>query len=235
MIRVIIANQSKLVGNSIQTVLNAEDDIYVLGCAPDAEQLRFLIPQGDLVLIGESFEGANTPALIQKLQQEFEDVKILVFGVSRQVSEILAYLEGGTNGYILEDEEAEDLLAKIRAAVEGKAYVSPQVAAAMMERISTLAQSSDARLGLNGSRLEQLTPRQREVLQLVSKGMTNQEIAKRLYIQCGTVKNHVHHVLKKMGVRNRHEASSIYQLYQQSNGNGKGVVKHSGYAERPRI
>ena len=216
MIRVIIANESKLVGDSIHTVLNQEEDIYVVGSTQDPEQLRFLIPQGNVVLISRGFDGDNTVPFIQELEKEFEDVKILVVGLSRGVNEILKYLEVGSNGYILQSEEASDLVANIRAAVEGKAYVSPRVAAAMMERISDLVNSPTTLFKHNEAPLAVLTPRQREVLHLVSQGLTNQEIADKLYIQCGTVKNHVHHILKKMDVSNRHEASSVYQIYQKS-------------------
>jgi DNA-binding NarL/FixJ family response regulator len=86
----------------------------------------------------------------------------------------------------------------------------------MMNRITTLASAAPPTIREKKQRLDSLTPRQVEVLQGVSKGWTNKQIADALYIECGTVKNHVHHILKKLAVASRYEAAHVYkQEYQQ--------------------
>jgi DNA-binding NarL/FixJ family response regulator len=116
-------------------------------------------------------------------------------------------MEAGASGYILKDHSLEDLVETIRAAQDGKVFVSPQIAAAMMERLSNLAQLfSDVENSVTGT--AGLTSRELEVLGLIGQGLTNQEIAEKLVIEIGTVKNHVHSILEKLNVGSRGEAAA---------------------------
>jgi DNA-binding NarL/FixJ family response regulator len=129
----------------------------------------------------------------------------------------LKYVEAGAAGYILQDESVETMVHKLQAAKEEKALVSPSVAAIMMERLTHLA-NLDLPLNYMESRdslIDELTTREEEVLGLVAEGCTNKEIANELVIECGTVKNHVHSILKKLEVNSRYEAASIFQTQQR--------------------
>ncbi len=219
MIRIVIADQTKFVCDIMRVVLSQQEDIYVIGGASDAEQLHFLIPQCDVALVGYNFVGENTAALIQELSSKYEDVRLIIVGVPEEFLQIIQFIESGVMGYILKNEVAKDLICKVRATMNGQALVSDEVAAFMMQHINYLA--NDPSASLSHRKKEQialLTSRQREVLKLICKGLTNQEIGAHLYIQCGTVKNHVHHILKKIGVSSRREAASIYQMYHHDNG-----------------
>jgi DNA-binding NarL/FixJ family response regulator len=217
-IRVLIADQMAFVYDSIRAVLAQEENVYIIGCASQVEQLHFLMPQCDVALIGYNFAGKQTADLIHELHDTYGQVRLIVVGVPEVPVEIVRFVESGVVGYILEDDSAEDLLCKFRAAVEGRALVSDEVAAMMMKHINKLVTSPP---GLNGKKKENvtlLTPRQREVVKLICEGLTNEEIAGELCVECGTVKNHVHHILKKIGATNRHEAAAIYQMYFRDNG-----------------
>lgn len=219
MIRIVIADQTKFVCDFMRVVLSQQEDIYVIGGTSEVEQLHFLIPQCDVALVGYNFAGGKTAALIQELSSKYEDVRLIIVGIPEEFLQIMRFIESGVMGYILENEAAEDLVCKIRATVNGRAVVSDEVAALMMQHINYLANVPSA--SLNHMKKEQialLTPRQQEVLKLIYEGLTNQEIGAYLYIQCGTVKNHVHHILKKIGVSSRHEAAFIYQMYHRDNG-----------------
>jgi DNA-binding NarL/FixJ family response regulator len=111
------------------------------------------------------------------------------------------------DGYVLQDDSVEDLLARLRAAHGGEALVSPGIAAAIIARVSELA-TLFSRVEGAGGRAGDLTPREREVLDLVAEGLTNQEIAERLVIAEGTVKNHVHSILGKLDVGSRQDAAA---------------------------
>ena len=102
---------------------------------------------------------------------------------------------------------AEELLQNIRAAYADKALVSPSMAAVLMEQIAELAQMS-SRIRLQPSAYNELTPRELEVLALIDKGLTNREIGERLFIEVGTVKNHVHNLLTKLDVGSREDAAA---------------------------
>jgi DNA-binding NarL/FixJ family response regulator len=216
-IRVVIADETMFVCDSIRTVLKREEDVYVIGCTLQVEQLHFLMPQCDVVLVGYNFAGEETAALIHELHAQYKQKSLIVVGIPDVPVEIVRFIESGIVGYILENDATEDLLRKFRAAIEGRALVSDEVAAIMMRHINNLATSST---GLNGKKQEQLTlltPRQREVIKLICDGLTNREIASRLCVECGTVKNHVHNILKKIGATSRHEAAAIYQMYFRDN------------------
>jgi DNA-binding NarL/FixJ family response regulator len=128
-----------------------------------------------------------------------------------------AYVEAGVNGYVLQNESVEEMLEKLQAAHEEKAIVSPVMAAALMERLTRLAnlESPFAFIEARKTQFEELTTREIEVLDLIKDGCTNLEIADQLIIECGTVKNHVHNILKKLEVNNRHEAASVFQMHRQ--------------------
>jgi DNA-binding NarL/FixJ family response regulator len=245
-LRVLIADQMTFVYDSIRTVLAQEEDIYIIGCASQVEQLHFLMPQCNVALIGYNFAGKQTAGLIHELHDTYEQVKLIVVGVPEVPVEIVRFVESGVVGYILENDSTKDLLCKFRAAVENRALVSDEVAAIMMKHINKLVTSPP---GLNGNskkkeKITLLTPRQREVIKLICEGLTNEEIAGELCVECGTVKNHVHHILKKIGATNRHEAAAIYQMYFRDDGypveyrgigsrvqeNNRPVTKHFDFA-----
>ena len=137
-------------------------------------------------------------------------------GVDESPESILRYIEAGASGYILQNESVEEMVEKLQAAHEEKAIVSPSIAAALMQRVSHLAnlETPLAYMQARKSQLNELTSREEDVLHLINEGFTNQEIANKLFIECGTVKNHVHNILKKLEVTTRHEAASLFTMQQ---------------------
>jgi RNA polymerase sigma factor (sigma-70 family) len=111
-------------------------------------------------------------------------------------------------GLIEQEVSTERLLEHVRAVHDGKAIISPDIAAVLMNHISELAQIS-SQVDINPSAYAELTPREKEVLDLIGEEYSNREIAEKLVIEVGTVKNHVHSILKKLDVSNRHEAASL--------------------------
>ncbi len=215
MLRILLAHPSRLVCDSLRTTLDREDDVYVVGCATSSEELHFLLPHGNLVLLGSELEDASAIEILDEIRMTHPQKKVLVLGVDNNPDAIIRYVEAGASGYILQDESVEDMTQKLWAAHEEKAIISPVVAAAMMERLAHMA-SLEMPLAFTqaSAHLEELTSREEEVLQLIAEGYTNQQIANTLIIECGTVKNHVHNILKKLDVNNRHEAASLFQIQQ---------------------
>ena len=214
MIRILLAHPSRLVCDSLRTALDDVDDVYVVGCATTAEELYFLLPHGDVVLLGSQLENNRALDILAGIRMTHPKIKVLVLGVENELEAIIKYIEAGAAGYILQNESVENMVEKLQATYEEKAIISPSVAAAMMERLTHLA-NLDVPLAFAEERetqLEELTSREGEVLGLISEGCTNKEIAERLVIECGTVKNHVHNILTKLEVSNRHEAASLFQM-----------------------
>lgn len=216
MIRVLIAHSSRLVCDSLRSALDDIEDVYVVGGATTEEELQFLLPHAGVVILGTELKGAGTLDAIQEINRDHADTKVLVMGLDEDPALIIKYVEAGASGYILQDESVDDMVGKLEAVREEKAIVSPSIAAAMMQRLAHLAalETPVAFMESRQSQLHELTAREEEVLSLISDGCTNQEIADRLVIEYGTVKNHVHNILSKLDVRNRHEAASIFEMQQ---------------------
>lgn len=210
MIRVFVIHRTELICNIIVSVLSDEKDIYVVGKANELNEdtiERIRISQCNMVLVAANLPNNGALTLTERLAEEELPVNVLVIGVPESKSIILQYVFAGASGYVLEDVPVDQLLENIRAVHEEKAIVSPEIAGALMSNVAKLAKIS-VQNEINPSAVEELTPRERDVLNLIGEGLTNQEIGDRLYIEVGTVKNHVHNILKKLEVSSRDEAAS---------------------------
>jgi DNA-binding NarL/FixJ family response regulator len=138
---------------------------------------------------------------------------VLALGLTEKRERVLRYVEAGAVGYILPDDSVEHMLDTIRAAKRGQANVSPEIATAMMERITELAQMF-AQIDSSVVEEAELTPREVEVLELIAQEKSNQQIADQLVIEVGTVKNHVHNILDKLNVSSRGEAAAYLAFIQ---------------------
>jgi DNA-binding NarL/FixJ family response regulator len=220
MIRVLIADNSRLVCDSLRSLLNGGECFYVVGCATTAEEVDFSASHCNVVLLGARLEDVDALTVLESLRVKHPTVKVIVMGIGSEPETILRYVEAGAVGYVMHNESTEDMMRKLHAIREEKALVSPQMAALMMERLAQLANFGaistfrETKVG----QLDELTPRERQILDLIGDGLTNQEIANRLYIECGTVKNHVHSILQKLEISNRHEAASVYRIHRHQNG-----------------
>jgi DNA-binding NarL/FixJ family response regulator len=204
MIRALVVNEQRLMANLITSVLDGEADITIAGVATSVAEALEKVAGADVLLISTQLPDGGALRLVQQATQEHPDQAVLVMGVAESKWEILHYVEAGASGYVLKNDSVEELLHHIRAAHAGKARVSPDIAAALMSRVAELAQLvSQASISPEAG---ELTPREMEVLKLIGQGLTNQEIAEHLVIELGTVKNHVHNILNKLGVSSRRDA-----------------------------
>jgi two-component system NarL family response regulator len=208
-IRILLVNEFRLIGNVIVAALEDETDIHVVGCVTTPKEALEIVQENDvdvaLVSTRLSEEGAIN--LTRAITDFAPSTKVLALGLTEEKQRVLRYVEAGATGYILKDDSLDDLIETVRAAQEGKVFVSPQIAAAMMERLSDLAQIFSS-VENNVADTPGLTSRELEVLELIGKDFTNQEIADHLVIEIGTVKNHVHNILDKLNVGSRGEAAA---------------------------
>jgi DNA-binding NarL/FixJ family response regulator len=206
MIQVLLVNEMNLLGDVIADVLEDEQDIAIHSVATSVEDALTRAGEADVALVSTGLPDNGALMLTRTLVDSAPSVKIVVMGLMESEKQILRYVEAGADGYVLRDSSVEDLLTSIRAAYDEKALISPRIAAALMRRIRELARLfSRAEMGTGD--LGELTRREREVLDLIAKGLTNREIAEHLFIQEGTVKNHVHSILQELDVTNRQDAA----------------------------
>lgn len=206
-IHVLIVTEIQLIGHAIASILAEEPDIKVAGCVASGPEALRLAAESDVALVSPRLPDNGALQLTRTLAEQFPSLKILALGLTESRAWVLEYVEAGADGYVARDDTIEDLLHRIRAAHNDKAMVSPEIAAALMDRVARYAQLFDeVESGLYPE--ADLTPRERETLELIGQGLTNQEIADRLVIEVGTVKNHVHSILTKLDVNNRDDAAA---------------------------
>lgn len=208
-IRLLLVNEIRLMGNVIVAALEDEPDIQVIACVTTYDEALQVIHETevDVALVSTRLPDHGGLRLTSAISEIAPTTKVLALGLTEEKKRVLRYVEAGASGYILKDDSLEDLVEIVRATQEGKVFVSPQIAAAMMERLSDLAQMFTG-IETNMTDTTSLTSREMEVLELISKGFTNQQIAQHLVIEVGTVKNHVHSILEKLNVSSRGEAAA---------------------------
>src|SRR5512141_2626214 len=208
-IQLLTVNEIRLMGNVIVAALQDEPDIDVVACVTTYEEALQIVREREVAvaLVSTRLPDHGGLRLTSAISEIAPNTKVLALGLTEEKKRVLRYVEAGASGYILKDDSLEDLVEIVRATQEGKVFVSPQIAAAMMERLTDLAQMF-AGVENNLTDTTALTAREMEVLELISKGYTNQQIAQNLVIEVGTVKNHVHNILEKLNVRSRGEAAA---------------------------
>jgi two-component system nitrate/nitrite response regulator NarL len=201
-IRLVIAAEIRLYREGIAQVLAKEPDVSVVGAAAEAgEALQTVLGcSPDVALLDLGAERGL--AAVRALRREAPGVRLVTLGVDDGDDDVLAWAEAGVSGYVPRDASFEDLVETVRAVARGELRCSPRLAATLLRRVTALAgdvPSSPARL----------TQREREISSLLDAGLSNKEIASRLYIELPTVKNHVHNILRKVGASRRGEAAAL--------------------------
>ena len=212
-IQVLIVNDIPLMGRIIASMLEDEEDIEVVRCVSSKEEAETFIEKNDIdmVLINPRMKDRGALGLIQFLDETSPSASVVVYGIPEKENKVLPFLEAGADGYIRSDDTIADFVSTIRASHQGRANISPEITRALIERISEL---SELKTKLDPGKISEveLTPRELEVLECVGREMKNKEIAEELFIEVGTVKNHVHNILEKLNVSSRGEASQ-YLMY----------------------
>ena len=209
MIKVLLVIEVRLIANIFAEVLEDEADFMIVGRSEDAEGALKIIQDRkvDVALVSVGLPEDGALKLARAIVDTTPNTKVLALGLADDTDDVLKYIEAGASGYILKDSSLLDLIEIVRSTQKGEAQVSAKMAAAMVERLSSLAKMFSTP-GTNFTNDIHLTPREREVLECIGQGCTNQEIASTLLVELGTVKNHVHSILEKLNVSNRDEAAS---------------------------
>jgi DNA-binding NarL/FixJ family response regulator len=214
MIRLLIVHDFPLICNLVKAALQHAPDIEVVGCTASIQEALEFSEHADVdvALVGIRLPEQGALKVTAAFAHADPQVKVLVFGLNNQSEQILPYIEAGAAGYIQKDENVDQLVETIRLAQAGKALVSPEIAAALMQRLAEWAQYNPES-GFEMLDLANLTPREQEILELLGQNLSNQEIAERLSIEVGTVKLHVHSILHKLGVDSRQRAAAFLTVF----------------------
>jgi RNA polymerase sigma factor (sigma-70 family) len=200
-IRVLIADDHTLVRSGLTALLERTSDIRMIAEAGDGREALALIAerQPDVVLMDVSMEGLNGLDATQRTVQEHRDVRVVVLSMHRNEEYVVQALRAGASGYVMKDSAVSELETAIRTVVRGEKFLSPEAAeraADYEERFGRITSHDPA----DGHADDQLTPREREVLQLIAEGRTMQEIANILGISPKTVETHRYRLMDRLNI-----------------------------------
>jgi two-component system NarL family response regulator len=221
MIKILLVDDHALFREGLVSLLNGQPDLEVVGqagCVKDAVKLTTSL-QPDIILMDFGLPDGTGLDATQTILAKHPDAKIVFLTVHEEDDRLFSAIRCGARGYLLKNVPVAKLLTFIRGVQHGEAAVSR----AMTSRIMTeFARMEPARAAATGVPLE-LTTRELEVLQVLSTGATNRQIAHCLVITESTVKNHVRSILTKLNLRNRREATH----YAQTHGLSKASFNHT--------
>ena len=210
MIRVLCSGTNQL---TVTVWMSAVDDTPGMAATAEATDLRDVLRRmhtTDVIVFDPGALLEEGVGWVRAIRAEDPNAKVLVVGIPHEDFVVLAYVEAGASGYVLQDESVDAALQAVREVMGGEARVSADLAPALIHRLFALKQACvDPQEA--GLRIEALTPREREVLELLASGLTNKEIAGLLTIGMGTVKNHVHNILGKLDTPGRLEAATFHR------------------------
>ena len=215
MIRVLLADDQALIRAGFRVLLEAADDIEVIGEAVNGDQAVELAKaeRPDVILMDIRMPG--TDGLTATAQIAAADalggVKVVILTTFETDEYVYQALRAGASGFLVKDAEPEELIRAVRVAHRGEALLSPSVTRRLIASLASRPPGVAAAAGGRGpggpalpaSDLARLTEREREVLSLVAQGLSNEEIAVRLYLSPLTTKTHVSHIMTKLGARDR--------------------------------
>lgn len=202
---VVVVDDGRLARECLAAQLNANG--VDAECAWDLPSLFSAVDQRKVDVILLNVGTPDSATLLQVGLDIDADTKVVVFGLSTdRESDIIAAAEAGVSGLHLRTESFEHLLALLSTAGQGQAQCSSEVSGVLVRRVYAFATQTNP-----DSSTDSLTARENEILELLEQGLTNQQIASRLSVTLNTVKNHVHSLLKKLGVGSRAEAVRVYQ------------------------
>ncbi|MCW5313503.1 response regulator [Nostoc sp. KVJ3] len=212
MIKVLLVDDQGLIRQGLRALLELEPDLEIVAEGENGEQAINLVAefQPDVVLLDIRMPIMDGVAATLEIQKRFAKTKILVLTTFDDDEYVSAALKNGAMGYLLKDTPSEELAVAIRAVYKGYTQLGPGIVKKLLTQFSHGTQTQSPPVP---STLTELTPREKEVLRLIATGASNREIAQRLYISEGTVKNHVTNILNRLNLRDRTQAAIWANTY----------------------
>lgn len=199
-LRVFLVDDHDIVRAGTRAVLG--DRVDIVGEADDTEAAIELIleREPDLVLLDVRLPGGGGVAVIDAVRRSLPGIRFLALTVSTSKEDVIRLLDAGVDGYITKTTHGSELYELIIEAMDGRRPVSPEVAGYLLD--------IDDAIDVDVAGIERLTPRERDVVNLIARGYTYRETASRLDISVKTLETHMHHIFEKLGVASRYELTA---------------------------
>jgi two-component system response regulator NreC len=200
-LKVLLVEDHVIVRQGVSALLDEEPDIAIVGEASDGSQALALVQKlrPDIVLMDLSLPGLGGVEATRQIRELYPGVRVLVLSMYDSEEYVFRALRAGASGYVLKQSTSTELVLALRAVAAGSTFLSPSISQILisdyMRRVET-QQSDDEALSI-------LTPREREVLQLIAQGLSNRQIAEKLHISVKTVETHRGNMMNKLDVHDR--------------------------------
>jgi DNA-binding NarL/FixJ family response regulator len=190
--KVLLVDDDPLIRQSLKIMLSREEDITVIGTASDGAEALIMCEaeQPDVVLMDIRMPNVDGIAATRSIKRAYPDVRIMMLTTFDDKPNISQALSAGADGYLLKTDKISEIAGKLRPLVDGVGVLD-------MDVLKTLTAPEE------NPALENLTPREQEITELVAKGFTNKKIAEQLFLSEGTVRNNIVVIMEKLGVKNR--------------------------------
>ncbi len=205
MIKILICDDQDLVCEGLKGILSTEPEFKIVGIVHDGAEAMEMLPafQPDLVLMDLKMPIMNGVQATRQIRSQYPGIEVLVLTTYDADEWVFDAIRAGARGYLLIDAPRDRLIASIREAAAGKTPVDPSVAGKLFAHVNQQIAVPDTAIAA------QLNEREKEVLSLLAKGLSNAEIARRVYLSEGTVRNYVSSIFEKLGVEDRTQAAVL--------------------------
>ncbi|MFL7812988.1 MAG: response regulator [Anaerolineales bacterium] len=209
MYRILICDDQKIVCEGLQTILSADEELEVVGTAHDGEEALEMVPrlEPDLVLMDLKMPEMDGVLATRKITNDYPNIYVLVLTTYDDDEWIFDAIRSGAAGYLLKDTPPAELIKSIKGTLQGKSFIDPQVAGKLLAEYAENFGRSQPPTHYT------FTERERDILTLLSQGLSNAEIAEKLFLAEGTVRNYTSVLLKKLGVADRTQAAILAIRY----------------------
>lgn len=208
--RLAIVDDHELARESLQNMLADESDIEIVGEAANGRQALLLCSKvkPDLILMDVRMPEMDGLAATKEVKQRYPETSVVMLTMHENPDYLFEALKVGAAGYVLKDAPQEEIIEAVRRVRNGESPMDPELAARLLRRLASEGEMRRGRHSSDGTAddVYYLTPRELEVLGLMKLGLTNRQIAADLVISLGTAKNHVEHIIAKLGVSDRTQA-----------------------------
>ena len=202
MIKILIADDQEIVCEGLKKILQSDPEIKVIGIANNGQQALDLVHHQtpDLVLMDLQMPIMNGVQAIRQLRKTHPDLPVIVLTTYMDDKWLFDAIRAGATGYLLKDSPRQELIDAIKGTLSGNVYLDPSVARKVLDSVATSPEPIESDENFD------LSQRERDILQLLVEGLSNAEIAHRLYLSEGTVRNYLSSLFVKLGVSDRTQA-----------------------------
>ena len=209
MIRVLICDDQEIVCEGLQRILDSDGEINVVGTVHNGlealEMVERLLP--DLVLMDLKMSVMNGVVATRKIRERYPEIRVLVLTTYDDDEWLFDAIRSGAAGYLLKDRPREELINAIKGTMAGKTYIDPSVAGKVLSNVAQNTPRQQPPVEIS------LSEREQEVLQLMTQGLSNADIAGRLFLSEGTVRNYTSAIFSKLNVSDRTQAVILALRY----------------------